>query len=126
MGFEISLITPAWPFPLAINRALLGDARLQKVEAGEVIRLDSMVTEALTHEPSDSSLLWDAVRIIVRLLKAAEGLAGIKSVWRPAAGGEALGLCDPVHERASQAGSTVSRSPRDPGGTQGPGLVSVA
>ena len=34
------------------------------------------------HEPSDSSPLWDAVRIIVRLLKAAEGLAGITIVWR--------------------------------------------
>jgi IS5 family transposase len=76
----ISAIRPeTWE---AINRALLGDARLQKVEAGEVIRLDSTVTEALMHEPSDSSLLWDAVRIIVRLLKAAEGLAGIEIVWR--------------------------------------------
>jgi transposase, IS5 family len=76
----ISAIRPeTWE---AINRALLGDARLRKVEAGEVIRLDSTVTEALMHEPSDSSLLWDAARIIVRLLKAAEGLAGIKIVWR--------------------------------------------
>jgi transposase, IS5 family len=76
----ISAIRPeTWE---AINRALLKDARLRKVEAGEVIRLDSTVTEALMHEPSDSSLLWDAVRIIVRLLKAAEGLAGIKIAWR--------------------------------------------
>ena len=76
----ISAIRPeTWE---AINRALLGDARLRKVETGEVIRLDSTVTEALMHEPSDSSLLWDAVRIIARLLKAAEGLAGIKIAWR--------------------------------------------
>lgn len=76
----ISAIRPeTWE---AINRALLGDARQRKVEAGEVIRLDSTVTEALMHEPSDSSLLWDAVRIIVRLLKAAERLAGIQIAWR--------------------------------------------
>jgi IS5 family transposase len=33
------------------------------------------------HEPSDSSLLWDAVRVMVRLLKAAEALVG-GLAWR--------------------------------------------
>jgi len=28
------------------------------------------------HEPSDSSLLWDAVRVTVRLLEAADALVG--------------------------------------------------
>src|SRR5580700_6284773 len=56
----------------AINRAVLGSARQEKVEAGDVIRLDSTVTDALIHEPSDSSLLWDAVRVMVRLLKATD------------------------------------------------------
>jgi IS5 family transposase len=65
----------------AINRTVLGSARKQKVEAGEVIRLDSTVTAALMHEPSDSSLLWDAVRVMARLLKAAERL-GVKLAWR--------------------------------------------
>jgi IS5 family transposase len=31
---------------------------------------------ALMHEPSDSSLLWDAVRVTVRLLEAADALVG--------------------------------------------------
>ena len=65
----------------AINRAVLTSARKQKVETGEVIRLDSTVTAALMHEPSDSSLLWDAVRVMARLLKAAERL-GVKVAWR--------------------------------------------
>jgi IS5 family transposase len=65
-----------------INRALLGDARLEKVESGEVIRLDSTVTEALMHEPSDSSLLWDAVRVVARMLRAAESLSGGRIAWR--------------------------------------------
>jgi IS5 family transposase len=33
------------------------------------------------HEPSDSSLLWDAVRVMVRLVKAAEALVG-GLAWR--------------------------------------------
>ena len=45
------------------------------------MRLDSTVTAALMHEPSDSSLLWDAVRVMARLLKAADALIG-GLVWR--------------------------------------------
>jgi IS5 family transposase len=59
-----------------INRAVLASARQGKVEAGEVVRLDSTVTAALMHEPSDSSLLWDGVRVMVRLLRAADALVG--------------------------------------------------
>jgi transposase, IS5 family len=67
----------------AINRAVLASARQEKVEPGEVIRLDSTVTAALMHEPSDSSLLWDAVRIMARMLKSAEPLAGGEPLaWR--------------------------------------------
>ncbi len=59
-----------------INRALLSGARQAKLEDGAVVRLDSTVTSALMHEPSDSSLLWDAVRVMVRLLKQADALIG--------------------------------------------------
>jgi transposase, IS5 family len=54
----------------AINRTLLASARQEKIEAGKVVRFDSTATAALMHEPSDSSLLWDSVRVLVRLLKA--------------------------------------------------------
>jgi IS5 family transposase len=66
----------------AINRILLASARQAKVETGKVVRLDSTVTAALLHEPSDSSLLWDAVLVMVRLLKVAEALIGGHLVWR--------------------------------------------
>ena len=66
----------------AINRILLASARQEKVEVGKVARLDSTVTAALMHEPSDSSLLWDAVRVMVRLLKGADALIGGRLVWR--------------------------------------------
>ena len=59
-----------------VNRALLTSARELKLERGRVVRLDSTVTAALVHEPSDSSLLWDAVRVMVRLLREADALAG--------------------------------------------------
>ncbi|MER8917319.1 ISNCY-like element ISMesp5 family transposase [Mesorhizobium sp. M0761] len=66
-----------------INRALLSKARQVKLEDGAVVRLDSTVTSALMHEPSDSSLLWDAVRVMVRLLKQADALAGGAGLeWR--------------------------------------------
>jgi transposase, IS5 family len=60
----------------AVNRTLLASARQEKLEDGRVVRLDSTVTAALMHEPSDSSLLWDAVRVMVRLLQEADTLIG--------------------------------------------------
>lgn len=66
-----------------INRALLAGAKQEKLENGRVMRLDSTVTAALMHEPSDSSLLWDAVRVMVRLLKQATELSGGSGLsWR--------------------------------------------
>ena len=81
----------------AINRILLVSARQEKVETGKVVRLDSTVTAALLHEPSDSRLLWDGVRVIVRLLKAADALVrGL--VWRN-------------HRRAGRSGRARSSMP---------------
>jgi IS5 family transposase len=64
----------------AINRVLLASARQDKLESGKVVRVDSTVTAALIHEPSDSSLLWDAVRVMVRLLRQADAL-GSAGPW---------------------------------------------
>jgi IS5 family transposase len=66
-----------------INRALLTSARQEKLESGRMVRLDSTVTAALLHEPSDSSLLWDAVRMMVRLLREAQAWVGGSALaWR--------------------------------------------
>src|SRR5215469_2108993 len=48
----------------AVNRALVGDAKQNRLEEGAMMRIDSTVTAALMHEPSDSALLWDAVRVM--------------------------------------------------------------
>jgi len=66
-----------------INRTLLANARQAKLEDGSVVRVDSTVTAALLHEPTDSSLLWDSVRVMVRLLKQADALSGgTRMAWR--------------------------------------------
>lgn len=59
-----------------INHALLACAQLEKVERAQQVCLDSTVTESDIHPPSDSSLLRDAMRVMVRLLEDAEALPG--------------------------------------------------
>lgn len=60
----------------AINRHLLRDAKQARVETGKMMRIDSTVTDSPIHEPSDSTLLWDGMRIAVRLLQRAAELPG--------------------------------------------------
>ena len=66
-----------------INRALIAAAQEAKVEAGAMVRIDSTVTAALMHEPSDSALLWDAVRLMTRLLRQAAALPGAPAMRAP-------------------------------------------
>ena len=58
-----------------INQRLLLSAQQAKVEKGEMLRIDSTVTDTPIHAPSDSTLLWDSVRVLVRLLQQAQELA---------------------------------------------------
>jgi IS5 family transposase len=77
----ISAIRPeTWE---AVNRALLASAKQEKLESGAMVRIDSTVSAALMHEPSDSALLWDAVRVMTRLLRQAGALPGAPTIqWR--------------------------------------------
>lgn len=54
-----------------INRVLVEHAAAQKIETGQRLRSDSTVVEAAIHEPTDSSLLVDCVRVLTRLLREA-------------------------------------------------------
>jgi transposase, IS5 family len=63
-----------------INRAVVGSARQRKLERAAMVRIDSTVTQALMHAPTDSSLLWDGVRVMVRMLKQAGDLPGAPSI----------------------------------------------
>lgn len=64
-----------------INRVLLKRAASEGVERGRTVRIDSTVVETNIHEPQDSALLWDAVRVLTRLLGQAEATAGFAQ-WR--------------------------------------------
>jgi IS5 family transposase len=65
----ISAIRPGtWK---ALQQCLLTDARELGIELGDVIRVDATATDTAILEPSDSGLLYDSVRVMVRLLKAA-------------------------------------------------------
>src|SRR4051794_30122940 len=67
----------------AINRAVVSSAKQERLESGAMVRIDSTVTRALMHEPTDSSLLWDAVRVMARLLRQASLLPEAPAiVWR--------------------------------------------
>jgi len=57
----------------AINRILVAYAQDKKIEKGREVRIDSTVVSSNIHTPSDSSLLWDAVRVLTRILAQAKG-----------------------------------------------------
>ena len=64
-----------------INELLKGSAREERFEPGHRVRIDSTVTDAPIHEPSDSSLLWDGVRVMVGMLEQSRELAGAASLY---------------------------------------------
>lgn len=55
-----------------VNRVLLKRAKREGVETGRKVRIDSTVSETNIHAPSDSTLLWDGVRVLARLLERAQ------------------------------------------------------
>ena len=61
----------------AINRIVLGHAQEEGVERGRKVRIDATVTESNIHHPTDSSLLWDAVRVLTRLVTRAREDFGV-------------------------------------------------
>ena len=61
----------------AINRKVLGYAAERGVEKGRKVRIDATVTGTNIHHPTDSSLLWDGVRVLTRLLARAHENLGV-------------------------------------------------
>ena len=55
----------------AIHREILLYAKRKSIETGRKIRIDSTVVETDIHHPTDSTLLWDGIRVMTRML--AEG-----------------------------------------------------
>lgn len=53
----------------AVNQHLVECACSRSIEKGRVIRTDCTVVETNIHEPTDSSLLWDCVRVLTRIMR---------------------------------------------------------
>jgi transposase, IS5 family len=58
----------------AIHREILGYAEEEKIETGRKVRIDATVVETDIHHPTDSSLLFDGIRVVTRYLAAGKNL----------------------------------------------------
>jgi IS5 family transposase len=56
----------------AINRCIVEYAKKKDIEKGRQVRIDCTVVESNIHAPFDSTLLWDSVRVLTRILTAAK------------------------------------------------------
>ena len=65
----------------AINLEILKLAAEDGIEDGQRVRTDSTAVQSNIHEPSDSSLLWDCVRVLTRLMNQAKELVGAEVVF---------------------------------------------
>lgn len=63
-----------------INEMVIRQARDLGVEKGTKVRTDCLVVESNIHHPTDSSLLWDCVRVLARLMKRAKNAFGLDFV----------------------------------------------
>jgi len=52
----------------AINRILVAYGQDKMIEKGKQVRIDCTVVCSNIHEPTDSSLLWDSVRVLTRMI----------------------------------------------------------
>jgi IS5 family transposase len=52
-----------------VNRAIVKKAQVGGIENGQQVRIDSTVVDSNIHHPLDSSLLYDVVRVLTRLLR---------------------------------------------------------
>lgn len=66
----------------AINGQLVQYAAEEKIEKGREVRIDCTVVESNIHEPTDSSLLWDSVRVLTRLLHRAKEDYGLRVLFQ--------------------------------------------
>lgn len=58
-----SLTESTWE---ALHHLILGYAAGTRIETGKKVRIDSTAIETNIHHPTDSSLLWDGIRIMTR------------------------------------------------------------
>jgi IS5 family transposase len=66
----------------AINEQLVQYANDEKIEKGREVRIDCTVVESNIHDPKDSNLLWDSVRVLTRLLHRAKEDFGLHAAFQ--------------------------------------------
>ncbi len=62
----------------AVHRIIVGHAHKLGIESGKQVRTDCTVVATNIHEPTDSSLLWDCVRVLTRQLKESSKLVSVQ------------------------------------------------
>jgi transposase, IS5 family len=60
-----------------VQARLVAIARAEKIVAGRKLRVDTTVVETNIHYPTDSSLLGDGVRVLTRVMRKINGIAGV-------------------------------------------------
>lgn len=66
----------------SINRILVAYGKDKKIEKGKECRIDCTVVESNIHQPSDSSLLWDCVRVLTRkIVQINENFAEVNALF---------------------------------------------
>jgi IS5 family transposase len=60
-----------------VNQLLMRYAADKKIENGQKVRTDCTAVESNIHHPNDSSLLWDCVRVLTRLMGRARDDFGL-------------------------------------------------
>jgi IS5 family transposase len=60
-----------------VNQLLVRYAADKKIENGQKVRTDCTAVESNIHHPNDSSLLWDCVRVLTRLMSRARDDFGL-------------------------------------------------
>ena len=63
-----------------LNTCLVTGAAARAIEPGRTVRIDSTVVPMAIHAPTDSALLYDGVRVLLRLLRRAEHLALLRKL----------------------------------------------
>lgn len=66
----------------SINQLLVAYGEDRKIEKGKQSRIDCTVVCSNIHKPLDSSLLWDSVRVLARILKTMKEDLGVKINFR--------------------------------------------
>jgi transposase, IS5 family len=65
-----------------LNDRLVTSAPARAVDPARLVRMDATVVPVAIHHPTDSSLLWDAVRVLDRLLCQLERATGFRAYHR--------------------------------------------